>query len=99
MLFRNKERPRNEILGFGRARNEMRANFLRGPCSETARKRLLRRLAIFWKIHFFGLIWHYEILPFCFCQQETKRLQQQQHLLFIVHLFNINDQKCITIKI
>ena len=27
VLFRSKERPRNEILGFGRARNETRAIF------------------------------------------------------------------------
>ena len=45
VLFRSKERPRNEILGFGRARNETRAKKWRGPCSETAPKRLLRRLA------------------------------------------------------
>ena len=37
VLFQSKERPRNKILGFGRARNETRANFSRSPCSETAR--------------------------------------------------------------
>ena len=51
VLFRSKERPRNEILGFGRARNETRAkkflsphplpaysrHFSRGLCSDTAR--------------------------------------------------------------
>ena len=47
VLFRSKERPRNEILGFGRARNETRGkkcHFLRGLCSERARKCLLRGL-------------------------------------------------------
>ena len=32
VLFRSKERPMNEIFGFGRARNETRANFSRGLC-------------------------------------------------------------------
>ena len=48
VLFRSKERPRNEILGFARARNETRGkkcHFSRGLCSKTARKRLLRRLS------------------------------------------------------
>ena len=55
VLFRRKERPRNGILGFGRARNETRAKkwkrgegegpfFVRSLTLETARKRLQRRL-------------------------------------------------------
>ena len=55
VLSRSKERPRNGILGFSRARNETRAKkwkrgmgvgtfFARSLTFETARKRLLRRL-------------------------------------------------------
>ena len=55
VLFRSKGRPRNGILGFGRARNETRAKkwkrgegegpfFAQSLTLETARKHLLRRL-------------------------------------------------------
>ena len=51
--FRSKERPGNMIFGFGRVRNGTRAIFSRSLwlsflvlCSQTTRKRLLRRLRL-----------------------------------------------------
>ena len=52
--FRSKQRPGSMIFGFGRARNGTRAIFSRSLwlsflvlCSQTTRKRLLRRLRLF----------------------------------------------------